>query len=531
MIACANISFGQIADDFEFIDHRVHQSTHGVSKVMGDELIYVAHNAWPGPMTSVIKVNTHNNSVDTILTTFSSISSLQEFPDGSFNIFLHSLFDYDVIVPGFYAIEYDGSGFDVNIHTPYVDPLATWDEYPYTSHVVKGDDDIYYLNSWTNIYRFNADLTSDTLHNSNNNFKFHQNSERDIYTYDLHTLYSFSEDSLTILNEFDQQILDIENSEEFNDVLLNGLLERWTIDFSQKIVSWPISEEITSFNQLDVDFMTLTGLIRDENQFTIYEYDVFGNEDFIFQDEYENQSVIGFHPVTESKILLVGTDSIPEVGFHSNFFRNIDFNNEIEYQSRDVSIDSLILYQFDKEEEFQYVNSSTGDSIFLTYYYTDLKMSLSNQSDTIISLLDCKSGLFSEWFFSYILDYSYKDLQLMPGESLFIADTLRQIEAVQDLHFAVPGADFRFNNHPNKIAFPDFSADFEDVALDIGVNLFPNPTTETLHVEIDAQLESIEVYNSIGELMIFKSSGSNLSLIDVSRLKPGSYFVRFLALY
>jgi len=527
-IAYANICFGQVADDFEFIDHKVRNSHHGVSKVMGDEFIYVGHHGGfvLGPMTSVIKVNTNNNSVDTIFTTFSSQSSIQEFPDGTFHIFLFSIFDYDVGVPGFYAIEFDGTDITVKAHTPYDDPNPIWNNYQNTTGVVKGEGDVYYLNSWSEVFRLNADLSSDTLFSFSSSFDFHQNSQKEIFAYDQFSLYSFSEDSLSIIHEFDQEILDIENNEEFNDILFEGVVERWNLDFSQLINRLNVSTGIKNFYQLEVDSSSVRELVQNENKFFFIKRNNFGPDQILYENEYEDQAIVGFHPSSESKMLLIGSDSIPEIGYYTNFFRNIDFENEVEYQSRDVSIDSLVLYQFASEKQFQYINYSTGDSVFLTFYYTDLNLSLSNQSAFPISELDCKSGVLNELWFYFPQDYFFNDAQLMPGESLVIKDTLQRISQLQEWTYAVPGADFRFNHHPNRIGYPDFSADFEEVSLDINLKLFPNPASESLRIEIDKQVKSLEIFNSSGQLVIYKSAGANLNLVDVSRLRPGNYFLR-----
>ena len=524
--AFANISFSQVAEDFEFIDHKARIAYHGVSKVMEDGFLYVGHNGNPGPMTSVIKVNTFDNSVDTIFTTYNSQSRIQEYPDGTFEILLYSLFDYDVGVPGFVSIEYDGSELNTKPFTPYDNEALIWDDYYYTTSVVKGENDTYYMSSFNDTYIFRSDSTSQILPLEKLDLDFHKNSDRKIFAYEQSNLYEFSETALIPILEFESQILDIENNGDFNDVLFKGGLQRWTSDFEQKVYEWVLPEEIVNFYQLKVDTVSVTGLVKDGNRFMISKYNLDGIGTLIYEDEMDDEAIVGFHQIDESKMLLIGSDSIPEIEYHTNFFRHVDFNNEIEYQSRNVSIDSLVLFQSKKEDVFQYVNSSTGDSIFATFFTTELTLTFTNRSDEIVDDLNCRSSLLAQWWYFFPTDYAFDDLVLMPGESFTIEEELYRSSSAENLIFGIPGADFRFNNDPNKVAYPDFTADFENVAFDLNLKLFPNPSSELLNISIDQKVQAIEIYNPQGQLMMYKSIGSDLGQVDVSRLPAGTYYVR-----
>ncbi|MFT4758817.1 MAG: hypothetical protein ACI9XO_003995 [Paraglaciecola sp.] len=52
--------------------------------------------------------------------------------------------------------------------------------------------------------------------------------------------------------------------------------------------------------------------------------------------------------------------------------------------------------------------------------------------------------------------------------------------------------------------------------------IFPNPAQTDLKIETDAQVEKVEIYNTIGQLMI---SEINESQLDIKGLSNGSYFV------
>jgi hypothetical protein len=68
----------------------------------------------------------------------------------------------------------------------------------------------------------------------------------------------------------------------------------------------------------------------------------------------------------------------------------------------------------------------------------------------------------------------------------------------------------------------------EDLELNPGVKVFPNPAASVLHVEIDepGMYEHIRIYSSKGQLVKEKRALSELTL-DVSDLPPGVYFLRY----
>lgn len=524
-IAFANVATAQVADDFEFIDHKVRTAIHGVSKVIGNDFIYVSHNQESNPMTSVIKVNTHNNAVDTILTTFASSSSIKEFDDGSFQIFITTLFDYDVILPGFYSIESDGNTIQVDSIFVFDDNFNGAEHY-YPFSVAKTVDDEYYFNAYESLYRLNADETVDTLPVSDYDMYLFQNKNKKIYGFSGSSLYEIASNGREFLLDLGQQIYAIENNGDYNDVLFEGKLERWLWDFSEKVIEWEIPGEIYTFYELEVDSTNVTAMVREGNKFSFERIDKDGINTMLYNNEYENQGIKGFHRLSEDKMLLIGSDSIADVDYNTLFFRNIDFNEEIEYQSRNVSIDSYEIFQFLKEDVFQYVNTQTGDSIFQTYYSNDLELTFTNQSDSIIRFTDLRSSKILEFWFYKPVDHAIENMLIQPGESYTFQETKVKPSSLKYLVMAIPGADFRFNHDPNKIAYPNFTSDIDDVDFNLYLKLYPNPTNEVLNLSTEGEIGAVEIYNAIGQLVYFKSARTGIDAVDVSRLELGTYYVK-----
>ncbi|MDX1461424.1 MAG: T9SS type A sorting domain-containing protein [Marinirhabdus sp.] len=59
------------------------------------------------------------------------------------------------------------------------------------------------------------------------------------------------------------------------------------------------------------------------------------------------------------------------------------------------------------------------------------------------------------------------------------------------------------------------------------VSIFPNPTTNTLHIKTAMSLDRMAIYGVHGNLLISKNTPSNST--DVSSLAPGVYFVEFFS--
>lgn len=68
-------------------------------------------------------------------------------------------------------------------------------------------------------------------------------------------------------------------------------------------------------------------------------------------------------------------------------------------------------------------------------------------------------------------------------------------------------------------------AQFQNRAL----RCYPNPTKDIVFVESDAVLSGVEIYNVVGQKVSFKPVQSNHTLIDLSTLSNGIYFLKVLA--
>lgn len=61
------------------------------------------------------------------------------------------------------------------------------------------------------------------------------------------------------------------------------------------------------------------------------------------------------------------------------------------------------------------------------------------------------------------------------------------------------------------------------------ISLWPNPTNDVLNINVNEEIElkSINIYNTLGQLVMVFPDAQNKKTIDVSSLKSGNYFIKF----
>ena len=73
-----------------------------------------------------------------------------------------------------------------------------------------------------------------------------------------------------------------------------------------------------------------------------------------------------------------------------------------------------------------------------------------------------------------------------------------------------------------------YSTDGVDENMTQSVSIYPNPTKDMLTVKAD-NLSSVEIYNSIGQMVYSKTADANETVINTSDFEAGIYMVRINA--
>ncbi|MBA3647531.1 MAG: T9SS type A sorting domain-containing protein [Chitinophagales bacterium] len=93
---------------------------------------------------------------------------------------------------------------------------------------------------------------------------------------------------------------------------------------------------------------------------------------------------------------------------------------------------------------------------------------------------------------------------------------------------------------PQSYLGTDFSLIFSEMHIPLGIsiiqkndspNVYPNPTTETLHIDLPVYIARCQIYNSKGKLVKSLLTSDKKTEIDVSEFSPGIYLVQFFDYY
>lgn len=514
----------QIDRQFEFIDHRSRTTAHLESKIVNDDLVYVAANN-TRPMTSVNYVNSVTNQIDTILATYYGFTDLNEFSDGSFDIYLHSMFDYDVCVSGFFHVSYDGAEFKVDtLHSYILWDGSDSDIYPHSA--TKTRDGNYYMIDFDSLY-FSDGYEATGLIKSNYEASLFQNDALDVFIFENNSIVKINENTFDTVQILSSNIIDIENRGAYNDVLLPGSIQTWNDDFSVLMKTWSFEDEIESFYEVNVGETFLTILTSDENQYSYRKIASDGTEIQLDDGVFQYEEAKGFHFLSDSMVLMVNAYLIEDIKSDQLLFRNHGFGRVNIYEDRMASIDTATIIYKGLDTLYTWVNSA-GDTMHTIQEHYDVDIQYTNNSGTSIEHVNVHS---SDVFVGYYyfngpsLNYAIKD-ELQPNESYNIQSIYSFFDPVETITFGIPGADYRINNDPNRLFVADVILDVPSVTFDPNLKLYPNPAYNQLNIELEGRIEELAIYNAQGQLMLMKIGNNDLSQVDISALQAGAYYIK-----
>ena len=518
---CSQQSYAQVSTDFEFLDHRSLDTEHLEFKMLGDQLMYVANNS-SSPMTTVSVVNTLTNSVDTLLGTFCSQTDLFEFSDGSFDLYLHGLFDYDILVPGFFHVQYDSTGFSVDtfgVELNYESALFNF----YVDSVCKTQGGGYYLCNHKDLYHFDG-IDLELVQQFNNSITLFQNHNRDIFIQERDKIIKFDGSQLDTIQSFDTNIFRIKSRDTYNDVLFRDSIQIWSDDFRQLIRTWKYDGLPLDFDKIQVDEQELSFLTSDANENKIISLDTLGGQsDQIIEIE-TNEDLVAFKFESDSTILAIINRKAEEVNANQLLFRSIDFNEENNYQRGQVSIDSVSISLL-SIDTFDIIYDS-GDTIYITGKTVDLNLAYTNHSSTSIEHINIFTSPLWFWGNPQSLNFPFKETVLSGESNLNFTTKFSAWSMPTTMLFAIPGADYRINDDPEFLYTADMILNVEKIFTEVDFSIYPNPTNSIINLDVDANIGEISIYNSQGQLVIYKAGFLTLNTFDVSQLSDGQYFLK-----
>jgi uncharacterized repeat protein (TIGR01451 family) len=88
--------------------------------------------------------------------------------------------------------------------------------------------------------------------------------------------------------------------------------------------------------------------------------------------------------------------------------------------------------------------------------------------------------------------------------------------------------DYNFPILTNKAISTFKTLGTQDFEFSNYVTLFPNPTSEVLNINAkhDIEIQSLSIYDILGQLVIAIPNAKSVSNIDISKLRTGNYFIK-----
>lgn len=95
----------------------------------------------------------------------------------------------------------------------------------------------------------------------------------------------------------------------------------------------------------------------------------------------------------------------------------------------------------------------------------------------------------------------------------------------QEYHYTVTGKTSFVESNPSNEVFVDWTTDIAESTEANEIELYPNPTTGMVYVESKA-LQSVEVYNLTGQMLLQSEASNGQATIDMTPLPNGTYFIK-----
>lgn len=522
--------FSQFPNNFEFLEHRHLASNPGALKVEGDDIYYVSHNQ-AKPMTLVNKVGA-DKSFEVLFKdkNISCRSKLFEETDSSFQIVLYSLWDYDIGIPGIYVINVDGESVTIDTLGGY----NAWpNNYNFRVHNIEKNKAGDWITFSDSLYVFNASgiinssplstrrYELETFRNSNNdlfaieNESWNQKSRLyQVRSNDFVQLASFDVGNLRFLSHSDEGVYMGKGNEIlFYDPSLTTLINSWRLPISKP--------EYRNANYADNELEVLVSHQGSSSIFNVTETD---DAKLIYIESHEGEaSYYNFKNLGNNQHLFTGTSDFEDLSTHV-FFRNINIedNSQVIYPKSYVAMTDLEVIHTSKDTIEVNVDTQ-GDTIISYSYNYDVSVSIFNNSLEEYTVCN----LFSDFYrypFGGTVNFSIEVDSLIPT-SLNVIDTTTTsyYSIIKELSFIVPGADYMFNDDPNKTITTTVLSSTKDTKLTRSFNVFPNPADELLNLKLDAPIDEITIYDVLGYPVYY--SNRIKSTIDISVLSAGTYLI------
>ena len=531
LFLCLSFSLSaQFAQNFEALDHTHYIAELGAMKVHDGNIYYVSHNATK-PMTTVQRLS-RDKEMETILELphFYTKSELFVDDDSNFQLVVYQLVDYDVILPGMYVI-------NVNNDEIQIDSLLTLSNLEHNeviNNIQKdnqgkwltiGPDSLRYfdtdgLASFAREERIN--YYSDFKTDAGEIFFLQMNGNNDeVQFYKL----DGNRETLALTISATNPIEVLSQDAQGNYFLIEDKIVHYSVDMATIIDSWVIIQSDNRELKLHRQNNQLVLLSSYENNYTLTQLEPNGViTELHSANNREGEKINSFLQLDNEQYLFTG--SLEGELTTQLFFRNENIvdNATVEYPRVDLALRDFEIIQTAKDTAWSF-EGSNGETVHVFDYSYDLSITVDNRSSENVSISHLHSSPFNNDFrFDLIKNKSLTLAELESNSSLTIDTTITVFQyAVSDLSFEISGANYMFNNNPNRVTTTKVISSTTDQPTPNLLLVYPNPTHEFLHIQQEEPIRQVTIYDAQGQLVYY--STKNERMINVAELPAGIYTI------
>lgn len=508
-----------VPEDFEFLDHQKKCATPGAWKATDYGIVYVSNQS----KNVSVNIAYYDNTIEEVFASEFYIafeSRIEEVNDSTFHVFLYGLFDYDISYPGYTKITFSGSDIQVSEDLGF-----DQNRYYVIDDLVRDSTGFLWCSSGRTLLQVEDGEITD-MQEMDEWFSLHSNWKNDIYILSRSTKLSYfdgtnSEEILT----FNSNVYDLISYQQNNYILLKGELIEYNEDFSEQLHSWNIPESIRRFNQINFDPDFISIVSSDTTAHEIKRCLYGGVCHSLYKSEELNESWFNVLQQPDSTYIIAGTHESPNI-VRQVFLRSVPVIYEPDYYRTKVDVETFEVKGTGKDTINFWVSSSSGDTIWNIDYDYDVKAELYNDSEGAIYLADAFSSPYSSISFDSKAPrlHVIADDKLEKGNSVLFEDNFTgNLKDLSYLLLTVPGADFRIND--GNVKEVDFDSKVPDPTPYLSLSIYPNPSSDRVHIDIEQNIENITIHNLAGQLVYFRSGGILDKDFDISFLGSGTYSV------
>ncbi len=491
----------QVPENFEFLDHKEKCNSTEASVVLQDGILYASKNLYFSSF-GIFKAN-FDNSLDTLYTSNLGPNISLKQPNDSTSVF---------VLTQFRGYDYGTTGFEiVTIINGKLDTVYSFGEgFLVYDALIASDEFAWFLENDHNDLFLNKIIRSYGVVGKkipvDPSFRYISSHNENLYLIGGNSVGQVVEDTVSLLLEFDDIILDLHSTETQNYILTSGKIFKLDRNFQNVSLFAEIDNKVQSFRKILIQENKVITLETTNQATTVSSLNT--STDSIQTWEISDSLVTELIQFSDTSTVIAGNSNC------QSYLRQVNLDKQIpnEYTRTDVSINTFILNQVNSSNQYDVlirIENHGVDPIITDLYSSSFNLSNSFDLD------------------SY-LDYDVLD-PLNPGETRLIRD--RTIISTNDdlsqISMSLTGANNRLNLNEQNLTATFFSAT-DDLNESSNIAIYPNPSSGIINLNAATNLSSASVYNQSGHLVYYEFQKDNLTQLNLKHLESGIYYLHLL---